>query len=101
MADDRLWGMLITDGHHLPAEFVKVALRVKGLDRIIVTSDASPIAGLPPGRYTWMGIDLVSEPGISGTICARHCTNIHRFTIRENDALPTDQDPRLAIGHLA
>ena len=62
LGDDRLTGLFITDGHHLPIEFVRVALRVKGLDRCIVTSDASPIAGLPPGRYTWMGVELVSEP---------------------------------------
>lgn len=62
LADDRLTALLITDGHHLPVEFVKSALRVKGLDRCIVTSDAAPIAGLPPGRYTWMGTELVSEP---------------------------------------
>ncbi len=62
LADDRLVGLLITDGHHLPVEFVKVALRVKGVDRLIVTSDVAPVAGLPPGRYTWMGSELVSEP---------------------------------------
>ena len=62
MADDRLNALLITDGHHLPVEFVRVALRAKSLDRIIVTSDASPIAGRPPGRYRWMGTELVSEP---------------------------------------
>jgi N-acetylglucosamine-6-phosphate deacetylase len=28
----------------------------------MVTSDSSPIAGLPPGRYSWMGVDIVSEP---------------------------------------
>ncbi|MEI6167256.1 MAG: N-acetylglucosamine-6-phosphate deacetylase [bacterium] len=62
LAEDRLSALLITDGHHLPKEFVSVALRAKGLDRCIVTSDAAPIAGLPPGRYNWMGTELVSEP---------------------------------------
>jgi len=63
LADDRLTGMFITDGHHLPSEFVQVALRVKGLDRCIITSDAAAIAGLPPGRYSGMGgVELVSEP---------------------------------------
>ncbi len=61
LADDRLMALLITDGHHLPIEVVKVALRAKGLDKVIVTSDAAPIAGLPPGRYSWMGSDLVSD----------------------------------------
>lgn len=63
LADDRLMGLFITDGHHLPAEFVKVALRAKGLERWIVTSDAAPIAGLPPGEYECMGTRVISEPG--------------------------------------
>jgi N-acetylglucosamine-6-phosphate deacetylase len=33
LADDRLVGLFIADGYHLPAEFVKVALRAKGLER--------------------------------------------------------------------
>ena len=52
LACDRLSAMLITDGHHLPDAFIKVALRAKGMKRVIVTSDASPIAGMPAGRYT-------------------------------------------------
>ena len=63
LADDRLVGMLITDGHHLPADFVRVALRAKGIKNVVVTSDAAPIAGLPPGEYKFAGTDVVSEPG--------------------------------------
>jgi N-acetylglucosamine-6-phosphate deacetylase len=62
LAEDRLWAMLITDGHHLPAEFVRVALRAKGLDRIVITSDMVALAGLPPGAYTWEGTAVVKEP---------------------------------------
>lgn len=62
LADNRLWGMFITDGHHLPADFIEVALRVKTLDRFLVTSDAAPIAGLPAGPYKCFGADVVIEP---------------------------------------
>ncbi len=55
LACDALSGMFITDGHHLPADFIKVALRAKTADRFIVTSDASTIAGMPPGKYTIFG----------------------------------------------
>lgn len=51
MAEDRLTAMLIADGHHLPADTLKVMLRAKGLDRIILTSDAVALAGMPPGLY--------------------------------------------------
>lgn len=51
MAEDRLTAMLIVDGHHLPADTLKVMLRAKGLDRVILTSDAVALAGVPPGLY--------------------------------------------------
>lgn len=62
MACDELTAMIITDGHHLPGELIKCILRVKGADRVIVTSDAAPIAGFPPGRYNNWGNDAVLEP---------------------------------------
>ena len=62
MACDALTAMIITDGHHLPADLIKCIIRVKGPERIIVTSDAAPIAGFPPGRYSMWGNDAVLEP---------------------------------------
>ncbi|MCS6849748.1 MAG: amidohydrolase family protein [Gemmataceae bacterium] len=51
LADDRLWASIICDGHHLPASVVRCIVRVKTPARIILTCDASSLAGLPPGRY--------------------------------------------------
>jgi len=62
LAAKRLWGMFITDGHHLPAEFIAVALTLKTPFRFIVTSDAAPIGGLPPGTYQCFGTEVVIEP---------------------------------------
>ncbi len=60
LACDAVAGLFITDGHHLPGDFIKVALRAKTPDRFIVTSDASPLAGMPPGRYTaFAGLEVV------------------------------------------
>ena len=42
---------LIVDGHHLPAAVVKTFVRVKLPERIVLISDLSGMAGLPPGRY--------------------------------------------------
>jgi N-acetylglucosamine-6-phosphate deacetylase len=64
LACDRLSGMFITDGHHLPPPLIKVALRAKGVERFIVTSDAADLAGMPPGRY---GRDIVIRD--DGMIC--------------------------------
>lgn len=61
LANDDLIALLITDGHHVPASLIKVALRAKGLDKVIVTSDAAPLAGFPPGKYHVLGNDAVIE----------------------------------------
>ncbi|NQT19133.1 MAG: amidohydrolase family protein, partial [Planctomycetes bacterium] len=61
LAADDLAAMLIADGHHLPPALLKTAIRTKGVDKIIVVSDASPLAGMPPGRYTTMANDVVLE----------------------------------------
>ena len=58
MAADELWASLITDGHHLPASVVRCLVRVKTPARLIVTCDASNLAGLPPGRYRAWGQEL-------------------------------------------
>src|SRR5262245_45622961 len=51
LAADELWASIICDGHHLPPALVKCIVRVKTPARLILTCDASPLAGLPPGRY--------------------------------------------------
>ncbi len=50
-AEDRLWASLISDGQHLPASVLRCLLRCKTPSRTLLTCDASPLAGLPPGRY--------------------------------------------------
>ena len=62
LADDRLFGLFITDGHHLPTDLIKVGLRAKGTDCFVVTSDASSISGLPPGEYGSHGARVKLEP---------------------------------------
>jgi N-acetylglucosamine-6-phosphate deacetylase len=51
LAEDRLAAGLIADGIHLPACFLKVALRAKGPQRSVLVTDASMPAGCVPGRY--------------------------------------------------
>ncbi|MGB4726835.1 MAG: hypothetical protein WBH86_05490, partial [Thermogutta sp.] len=51
LAADDLYASFIADGFHLPAAFLKVALRAKR-DRAVLVSDLSAMAGLPPGRYS-------------------------------------------------
>jgi N-acetylglucosamine-6-phosphate deacetylase len=64
LADDNLWASIICDGFHLPAAVVRCIVRVKTPARLILTCDASPLAGLAPGRYSEWGQDFeVHENG--------------------------------------
>jgi N-acetylglucosamine-6-phosphate deacetylase len=51
LADDRLHAGFIADGHHLPADTFRAMLRAKGIERAHLVSDATALAGRPPGRY--------------------------------------------------
>jgi N-acetylglucosamine-6-phosphate deacetylase len=55
LSDDRLTAMLISDGQHLPADALTTMVRAKGIGRTLITSDCSPVAGLPEGIYDCFG----------------------------------------------
>lgn len=61
LAEDALTATIIADGHHLPPSVLKAVIRTKGADRVVVVSDASPFAGLPPGRYATADNAIVLE----------------------------------------
>jgi len=44
--------MVIADGHHLSADLLALVLRTRGPEGTVLVSDAAPVGGLPPGRYT-------------------------------------------------
>jgi N-acetylglucosamine-6-phosphate deacetylase len=71
LACDDLWASVIADGQHLPAALLKTIVRAKTPSRLILTCDASPLAGLPPGRYSHWGQELEVEAsgriGVPGT----------------------------------
>lgn len=62
LACDELTASIIPDGHHLPWPLVKCVLRCKGPSRVIVTCDASPLAGMPPGKYRPWGDEVEVLP---------------------------------------
>ena len=55
LGDPRLTASIITDGHHLPPSVVRSFVRAKGLKRIVITCDASGLAGCEPGVYDYHG----------------------------------------------
>lgn len=67
LADDRLTASVIADLEHLPPPVLKCFVRMKGVSRIILTSDVVHLAGLPSGEYTLMGVPVRLRR--SGRIC--------------------------------
>lgn len=78
-----LGAMIITDGHHLPAEVIAAFIAAKGVENVIVTSDSSPAAGLPPGEYAFFGTHALLEP--SGRL-----RNLERDTLAGSSAAMVD-----------
>ncbi len=55
LGDRRLKTSIIADGHHLPASVVRSIIDTKGTRHVILTCDASGLAGCPPGEYDYHG----------------------------------------------
>jgi N-acetylglucosamine-6-phosphate deacetylase len=66
-AEDSLWASLIADGHHLSPSVLKTLVRAKSPERVILVSDASPLAGLPVGRYGTWEVDPSGKIVVAGT----------------------------------
>ena len=59
LANDLLVPSIIADGHHLLPEEVQVFYKVKGPENIILTSDVTHLIGMAPGRYLFLGSEVV------------------------------------------
>lgn len=65
LANDQLIPTVIADGHHLTPDELKVFLKVKGAERLILTSDITYLAGMPAGRYNFAGAAVIlTEDGM-------------------------------------
>ena len=67
-SEDGLWASLIADGHHLGPSVLKALVRIKTPGRIFLVSDASPLAGLPPGRYGAWEVEASGRVVVAGTL---------------------------------
>lgn len=70
LAEPRLAACFIADGHHLSPEALSTMLRIKGLERSILVTDAVLVAAAAPGRYRFAGMEVerddagvVRQPG--------------------------------------
>ncbi len=110
LAADELHASLIVDSHHLPPAVIKSMIRAKTLERCILISDATALAGMPTGTYQFAGqpVDLTADRCVrlagteylagSAIELARGVENSVRFvgiTLKEAISLATLQPARL------
>jgi N-acetylglucosamine-6-phosphate deacetylase len=108
---DRLWMCFIGDGAHVPFVALGNYLRLAGLDRSLVVTDAMAAAGLGPGRYTlgpWdlqIGEDLVARSPDGHLVGSAVTMAQSAARLREGLGLPaaairqlTGENPRRAVG---
>jgi N-acetylglucosamine-6-phosphate deacetylase len=66
-ACDGLSASFIGDGQHLDSQTLRVLARAKGPARTILVSDASPLAGMPPGTYGDWAVEPSGKIVVAGT----------------------------------
>jgi N-acetylglucosamine-6-phosphate deacetylase len=65
LSNDLLTPSIIADGHHLRKEELRVFFKVKGPENLMLVSDATELAGMPAGTYSWNGKEVVmTEDGM-------------------------------------
>ena len=68
MAEDRLCASFIVDGIHLGTDFLKVALRAKGIERAVLVTDAVMPACCAPGPYMLGEVEVELHPAGNVTL---------------------------------
>ncbi|GAA0122281.1 MULTISPECIES: N-acetylglucosamine-6-phosphate deacetylase [Clostridium] len=63
LTDNRVYCEIIYDKIHLHDETVKIALKIKGADKIVLVSDAMRAAGLKDGQYELGGQKVIVNNG--------------------------------------
>ncbi len=99
LAEDRLSASLIADGVHLGDDFLKVAVRAKGVDRAVLITDAAMPTGCAPGDYRLGEVEVTLHAATPGRPA--------RITLRDGDrlaasALSMDHgvEHLMRVGHL-
>lgn len=55
LTDDRVACEVIADFVHLHPIIVKLIIKAKSKDKVILITDSTPYTGLPDGEYSWLG----------------------------------------------
>ncbi len=68
LLNEELYASVIFDGHHLPEDIRKLIRLIKGVDHLLMISDATRLVGMPPGFYEESiggGVELSSDGRLS------------------------------------
>src|SRR3954467_5729399 len=80
LADDRLFAGIICDGIHVDRAGLRVAFRCKGRDRLMLVTDAMPLAGTNDRQFMLQGRPITLHEnrltGPDGTLAGAHLTMI-------------------------
>ena len=78
--NDRLFAGIICDGIHVDRACLRVALRCKGRDRLMLVTDAMPLVGTSDRQFTLQGREITLHgnrlTGPDGTLAGAHLTMI-------------------------
>ena len=80
LADDRLFAGVICDGIHVDPTALRIALRCKGRDRLMLVTDAMPLVGTNETHFLLQGRPITLHEnrltGPDGTLAGAHLTMI-------------------------
>jgi N-acetylglucosamine-6-phosphate deacetylase len=63
LIEERLGGSLILDGRHLHPDLARALIELRGSTRVVLVSDATPMAGLEPGHYRMGSVEAEVRDG--------------------------------------
>lgn len=111
LVEDGLTGEIIADGYHLPTSLMRMAYRMKGVERLCIISDGMRASGLGPGRYDVGGIQADVEAGydvavtldrkaFAGSIstlgrCLRHMVHVVGISLVDALRMATETPARI------
>lgn len=68
LTDDRISAELICDGVHVEATAIRLLVKAKGLERVVLVSDSSSGAGMPDGNYRLGNFTVHVAGGVCRTV---------------------------------
>lgn len=64
LVSPEIWVELIPDFVHVHAGAIEVLLRAKGVEKVVLVTDATSAAGLPDGKYNLGGKEIFARGGV-------------------------------------